>query len=151
MSEKDKILVYVHGWFIHFGIAKALQEKYPCDIFGIVDFDDKAKKFFDNQKIVDFTKYWHYKEHANVPDTKPDMEYLKEFESKYSIDIWSIVYTDKSFYKYNLSTLFPYLFYFVGESCICYDCILSFVSANATVNPNAVVHLTTHHFRAEVL
>lgn len=101
MSEKDKILVYVHGWFIHFGIAKALQEKYPCDIFGIIDFDDKAKKFFDNQKIVDFTKYWHYKEHANVPDTKPDMEYLKEFESKYSIDIWSIVYTDKSFYKYN--------------------------------------------------
>ena len=101
MTEKDKILVYVHGWFIHFGIAKALKEKHPCDIFAVIDFDDKAKKFFDIQNILDFEKFWHYKENALITKQKPDMNYLKSFEKKYNINLWSIVYTDKTFYRYN--------------------------------------------------
>lgn len=101
MTERDKILVYVHGWFIHFGIAKALKEKHSCDIFAIFDFDDKARKFFDKQKIVDFEKYWQYKDSVTTLEKKPDLEYLINFEKKYGINLWSIIYSDQHLYQYN--------------------------------------------------
>ena len=43
---KDKLLFYIDNYFVHFGIAKAIQEKYDCDLFAIIDVDAKAKKNF---------------------------------------------------------------------------------------------------------
>ena len=98
---KDKLLFYIDNYFVHFGIAKAIQEKYDCDLFAIIDVDAKAKKFFKNQDIVQFSKVWHYLEHVSTTNKKPDLEYLQSFEEKYKINLWSIAYTDKYFYKYN--------------------------------------------------
>ena len=46
---KDKLLFYIDNFFVHFGIAKAIREKYDCELYAIIDVDTKAKKFFENQ------------------------------------------------------------------------------------------------------
>jgi len=97
----ERILVYEHGWFLHFGIAKILQSKLNCKLYGIIDFGDKSKKFFDNQKIVNFEKIWHYNNVKIDFKKKPDIEYLKSIEKKYKINLWNTAYTDKNFYQYN--------------------------------------------------
>ena len=97
----DKLLFYIESYFLHFGIAKTLQENHDCEIFGIIDVDIKAKTFFDKQQLVKFKKIWHYLEHTSNKNKKPDMDYLKSFEEKYNINLWQIAYTDRIFYKYN--------------------------------------------------
>jgi len=98
---KDKLLFYIDNFFVHFGIAKALHEKYDCDLFAIIDVDTKAKKFFENQDMVQFSRIWHYLENVSTKNKKPDLQYLQSFEEKYKINLWSIAYTDRYFYKYN--------------------------------------------------
>ena len=97
----DRLLFYIESYFIHFGIAKSLQEKHDCKLYSILDFDTKGRKFFDSQNLVSFTKSWDYLENTSNFNKNPDIEYLKSFEKKYGIDIWKIAYTEKHFYKYN--------------------------------------------------
>jgi len=98
---KDKILFFIDTWFTHFGIAKYLQEKYYCDMYSIIDCDDKAKKFFQTQELVKFSKNWYYLDCLRQLNKKPDIEYLKNFEDKYKINLWAIAFTDRDFYLYN--------------------------------------------------
>lgn len=143
MIERDKILVYVHGWFIHFGIAKALKEKYPCDVFAIIDFEEKSNEFFDNQKIVNFEKFWHYKANVSISDKKPDMYYLTSFEKKYNIDLWKIVYTDKAFYRYNEFHKFSpeTILSLIEQECRFFEKILD----EAKPNFYLTYHTQSHH------
>ena len=52
--SKDKILFFTDSWFLNFGVAKLLQEKYDCDLYAIINLEDKAKKFFQNQQLVKY-------------------------------------------------------------------------------------------------
>jgi len=140
--SKDKLLVYIHGWFIHFGIAKAIKEKYPCEIYAVIDFDNKAQNFFNSQKILNFEKFWHYRKRV-VSDTKPDLDYLQSFEKKYNIDLWSIVYTDKSFYKYNEYYNFKpnEILYLIEHECRFFEQVLEESSPDFYLT----YHTQTHH------
>ena len=98
----DKILMFLAGAFYHFGIAKFLKEKIDCEIYSIVDVDDKPKKFFSKQDIVNFSKIWYYRDNVKVgTKNDPDLVYLSDFEKKYQIDLWKIAYADPKFYKFN--------------------------------------------------
>lgn len=48
----QKILFYLDFQFIHFYIAKYFQDQKAFDLFGIIDLNNKPKKFFEEQKIV---------------------------------------------------------------------------------------------------
>lgn len=94
---KDKILFWLDTDFIHFGIAKYLQDKHDCELFSVIDVYDKPKKFFDMQQLVKFQKIWYYDEHPPLEKEKPDLEYLKSFEEKYKINLWQTAYFDRMF------------------------------------------------------
>ena len=96
------ILTFLAGAFYHFGIVKALKDNYDCELFAIIDVDDKPKKFFEKQKLVKFEKIWYYREHVSLDTKNPDMNYLKSFEEKYRINLWNLAYSERFFYKYNL-------------------------------------------------
>lgn len=96
-----KILFFIDLWFFHYGIAKYLQEKADYEIYSIIEVEDKAKKFFDNQRFVNFTKIWQYIDYVSNKNAKPDIQYLKNFEEKYGIDLWKIAYSERVFYQYN--------------------------------------------------
>ena len=44
----DKILFFTDLWFYNFGTAKFLQNNLDCEMYAIIDVEDKAKKFFES-------------------------------------------------------------------------------------------------------
>ena len=69
----DKIVVFIDLWFLHFGISKFLKEKWDGEIYAILDVEEKARKFFEKQKIVNFQKVWYYLDHVSK-NTKVDYD-----------------------------------------------------------------------------
>jgi len=101
-----KILMYLDGWFLHFAIAEHLKRNPEYELSAIIDTDDKAKKFFQTQKIVKFQNEWYVRDHIILDKQKPDINYLETFEKKYKIDLWSIIYAEKTFYSPNIQHKF---------------------------------------------
>lgn len=97
---KDKIIFWLDADLTHFGLTKYLQEQYDCEMYAIIDITNKPKKFFMTQRLVKFEKIWFYHDHIQSKNV-PDIEYLAEFEKKYKIDLWSIIYNERMFYNYN--------------------------------------------------
>ena len=85
---------------MYFGIAKFIQDKYKAELYTIIDVTNKPKKFFEEQKIVDFKKTWFYHDHI-IKNKKPDLIYLKLIEEKYKINLWSLAYNERIFYNFN--------------------------------------------------
>ena len=75
---------------LHFSLSYYLQQKLDDDFFAIIDVSNKPKKFFQNQKIVNFKKTWDYNDQIKKTSKKPDLEYLKKFEKKYKINLWKM-------------------------------------------------------------
>lgn len=101
-----KILMYLDGWFLHFAIAEHLKKNPEYELSAIIDTDDKAKKFFQTQKIVKFQNEWYVRDHIILDKQKPDFNYLETFEKKYKINLWSIIYAEKTFYSPNIQHKF---------------------------------------------
>lgn len=93
---KQKILFWLGRDFIHFGLANNLKKYDEFDYFAIVDVNEKIKDFFLKQKIVDFKKIWFFNDYELE---KPDLEYLKNFEDRYKINLWYVIFTERLFYK----------------------------------------------------
>lgn len=104
--KKDKILFWLEYYSIHFGIAKALSEKYNCELYALVSSSPKQKSFFDNQKLVKFKKIWFVRDHVNLKNHQPNLDKLKFLENKFSIQLGKIIYGDRLFYKFNKYHLF---------------------------------------------
>jgi len=140
---KKKILFLIDNWFIHFGIAKHLQ-KYDFEQYAIIDTDKKAKKFFKEQDIVNFSKEWYFLDQFSKKTLKPDLDYLKRFEEKYGINLWSISYTDRSFYKYNQNYKFTHneILSLIEQECRFYETILE------EIKPDYLfIFYTIHHYQ----
>jgi hypothetical protein len=99
-NSKEKVLFWLEDHSVHFGIAKYFDEQYDCDLYAIISANIKAKKFYKEQKIIDFKKSWYYRDFVNLNDEKIDIDYLKSIESKYNISIWKIVYGERFFHNY---------------------------------------------------
>ena len=98
----DKLLCWIGDAVYRFGIVKAIHDNYKCDLYSILDIDYRQKKFFENQKLVNFQKIWYYRDYVDLTgNQKPDIEFLQKFEERYGINLWNIIYSERYFYKYN--------------------------------------------------
>ncbi len=100
-KSKPKVLFWVDMFFLHFCIANQLQKEIDSDFFAIIDVPNNPKKFFLEQKIVNFKKSWFYHNHIHLPSKKIDIEYLSSFEKKYDIDLWKLAINERLFYRFN--------------------------------------------------
>ena len=100
-EKKDKILFWVETIDLTFGIAKSLIEKYDCDPYALMAYSPKQKSFFENQKVVKFTKSWNLRDYVNQKNHKYDIKKLKTLEEQFSLQLKKIIYGDRFFYKYN--------------------------------------------------
>lgn len=144
LVTKNKILFFTDAWFIHFGIAKFLQNNNKYTLYSIIDVDDKVKSFFKKQKLVHYSKVWYYLDNISLDDKEPDLGYLQKFEKKYNINIWSIIYTDRAFYpdynnfyKFNESEILR----LIEQECRFYEKVLD------ESNPDflALIQTDTHY------
>ena len=141
---RDKILFFTDTWFLNFGTAKHLQDKTDFEFFAIIDIADKARKFFENQQIVKYQKVWYLMDHVKKDTAKPDMEYLESFEKKYKINLWSIAYEEREFYKYNKFHKFTSeeILSILEQECKFFESVLD------QVNPQFLsIFMTNNHYQ----
>lgn len=98
---KHKIIFWLDSNFVHFGLADSIKKKYDCDLYAIFDVTNKPKKFYEKQNIINFQKSWFYHDFINTKNTEPDYEYLKLFEERYQINLWTIACNERLFFTYN--------------------------------------------------
>ena len=125
-SEKDKILFWLENHAVHFGIAKSFCDDFDCEPYGMIACTPKQNKFFSEQNLINFKKFWLVREHINLKSRNPDYEKLKFFEQKYSLNLHQLVYADRSFYKYNYYHKFSSeeIFSIVEQELVLYENIL---------------------------
>ncbi len=97
----DKIICWVDTSFTHFGIAKYLEEQYDCELYSIIEIPSKQKDFFEKQELIKFKKNWFFFDQISELNTKPDLEYLSNFEKKYDVNLWLLAYNERLFFNYN--------------------------------------------------
>ena len=95
-----KILFWLDGDVIQFCLAYYLQKKYQGELFAIIDITNRPKKFFKEQKFVNFTKNWFYHDHITI-DKNTDLKYLEQFQKIYNIDLSELANHDRILNKYN--------------------------------------------------
>ena len=139
----NRILFFTDTWFFNFCTAVYLQKKYDGEFFAIIDVDDKARKFFESQDLVKYKKTWFFLENCSNFYSKPDMNYLKSFEKKYGINLWSIAYMDRNFYQFNPFHKFSSdeILSIIEKECKFFDQILE------EVKPNFLsIYITIQHY-----
>jgi len=138
----DKILFFLDKEWLHFGIAKFLQEQYDCELFTVLDLDKPSSKFINQQKLVHFTKIWDYRDFVLKSNEIPDIEYLKKFEEKHGINLWEIAYSERFFIHYNPYYKFTSdeILLILEKECKLFENILS------EVNPDyMIIKITDSH------
>ncbi len=100
-----KILLWITPNLLNFGIANSLQENNDYELYSIIDTPDNSKPFFLNQQIVNFSKKWFYHDQINELHNY-DLDYLKKFEEKYSINLWLELINERIFSDFNKFHIF---------------------------------------------
>jgi len=97
---KQKILFFLDLFTLHFGLANYLQNNLDCEIFALIDTTNKPKKFFQEQKIVNFKKTWFYHDEINLKNSF-DVEYISKLDKKYDLDFQQLIKNDRFFSDFN--------------------------------------------------
>jgi len=142
MLLKDRVLLWVDNSFLHYGIAKYLQEQ-NYDLFAIIDGNESINKFFQNQKLVQFNKVWYF--YAHISKTTPNLDYLKKIEEKYKINMWSIICTDRLFYtKFNKYYQFGHdeILAIIEQECRFFEHLLNEIKPNYLL-----MNFVTQHYQ----
>lgn len=96
---KKKILYWVGTDITPFCIAYNLEKHLDSENYAIIDVTNKPKTFFENQKLVSFSKIWFL--HDNLTSIKkPNMKYLQDMEKKYDLNIWKLAINERIFYRF---------------------------------------------------
>jgi hypothetical protein len=138
-----KILFFTDSWFLNFGVAKFFQNKQDYELFAIIDVEEKAKKFFQEQDIVNYKKSWFFMDNIQNNSSEPNYDYLIHFEKKYEINLWSIAFSDREFYNYNRIHKFTIneILNLIEQECKFYEDVLDLVKPDFL----SIMLTTSHH------
>ncbi|MDC0450761.1 capsular biosynthesis protein [Nitrosopumilus sp.] len=97
---EEKILFWIDEGLIDFCVAKSIETQKDYEKFAIIEIGN-GREFFENQEFVSFKKTWYFRDCFTNLNFKPNLEYLKNFEKKYDINLWQIIFSDITFNQYN--------------------------------------------------
>tara|TARA_B100000029_G_scaffold361931_1_gene354929 strand:- start:2560 stop:4059 length:1500 start_codon:yes stop_codon:yes gene_type:complete len=96
---EKRILVWFGVEFTHFSLIHSLQKKLNAKYYAIIDTTNSQKKFFDNQSLVKLEQKWYLHDHIKKK-YEVDLEYLKDIEKKYELNLWKMTINERIFYRY---------------------------------------------------
>ena len=105
---EQKIIFWIDEGYIPFCIANFLKEKIHSKFFAIFDINYVTSNFFKSQKLINFEQSWFFRENISTHKHPVDIEYLKQIEKKYQINLWQLAYSERRFYYYNEYKKFSY-------------------------------------------
>jgi len=97
----NKLLFWLSGDLLHFCLSYYFQKNSGYEINAIIDVPNKPKKFFQEQKLVNFKNSWFLHDYIKNTEQKPDLEYLEKFENKYQINLMQLAINERIFYRFN--------------------------------------------------
>jgi hypothetical protein len=86
---------------IHFELAYYLQQQIDDEFYAIIDIPNNPKKMFLKQKLVNFEDTWYFHDNIKKTTKEPDLEYIRNFERKYQINLWKLAINERHFYRFN--------------------------------------------------
>ena len=95
---KPRLLIWSDMSLLLFFITHFLQKNFDSDLFVIYDILPIQKNFFQNQNIVNFKKFWFYRDQVSTVK-KPDLKYLKLLEEKNNLNLWKMPFNDPNFLR----------------------------------------------------
>jgi len=98
---KNKLIFWLDGDLTHYCLSYYLQNKIDAELYAVIDVTNKPKKFYKEQKLVNFEKVWFYHDYIKELDKKPDLEYLSSMEEKYKLNLWEMACNDRILYRFN--------------------------------------------------
>tara|TARA_B100000029_G_scaffold133968_1_gene128114 strand:- start:13170 stop:14702 length:1533 start_codon:yes stop_codon:yes gene_type:complete len=146
----QKILFWLNGFLLHFGLAYYLQQKLDDDFFAIIDVPNRPKTFFLEQNLVTFNKKWFLHDHITRNNSKLDIDYLNNFEKNYSINLWELGINERIFYKYNKFHKFSHdeILKILEQECKFYEKILDEIQPDFLITFETALHY--HHLFYEM-
>ena len=97
---KKRVLFWFGADFTQFAMAYYLQDMIDSDFYGIIDITQKPKKFFEEQKLVNFRNTWFLHDHLKNSNQEPDYDYLRNMEEKYGLNLWKVALNERQFYGF---------------------------------------------------
>lgn len=138
----QKIIFWVSGNLFSYVLANSLQNKIDSDFYAIIDISDRPKKFFLEQKFVNFKKTWYFHDHINLKSKKIDYEFLTSFEKKYNVNLWLLAQNERLFNHYNEYYTFTSteILCILQDECKLYDSILEEIKPNFLITSETTLH-----------
>jgi len=98
---KKKILFWIDdSSFLQYCFSTTIKNKTDFSFSAIADINKNGRKFLENQNLLDISKVWYYRDCMPKRDHEPDEQYLIDFEKKYSINLWTIIFSERLFYSF---------------------------------------------------
>ena len=100
-NEPTKVIVWLDQGpyaYVNLGVASSLSKLAKFDFFGIVATHQDVS-FLNNQKIIPFREIMYYP-NCYLKKSSFDINYLKESEKKFDLNLWLDVYGERMFHKY---------------------------------------------------
>ena len=137
----DKIIFWLDAYILFFGLAHNLQKTYDCELYAVVDITNRTKKFFEEQNLVNFQKMWFLHDHIQKTN-KIDIDYLRNFEKKYSINLWQLGFNERIFYQYNDFYKFTQdeILSILEKECKLYESILDEIQPDFLITKETALH-----------
>ena len=146
---KQKIFFWLDADVTDFCISYYLQKISDAEFYAIIDITNKPKEFFQEQKLVQFTKIWFYHDFMNQK-IKSEPNYLKSFEEKYDIDLWELAKNDRIF-AHDYNDYYKFLEHEISEimekECKLFEEVLDqvkpdfFITTETALRPNHLFYL----------
>ena len=137
----DKIIFWLNANMLFFGLAAKLQKEYDCKLYAVIDITNRTKKFFEKQNIVNFQKIWFLHDHIQK-NKKVDIDYLKNFEKNYHINLWQLAINERIFYQYNDFHEFSHdeILSILEKECKLYESILDQTKPDFLITSEITLH-----------
>ena len=137
----DKIIFWLNANMLFFGLATNLQKTYDCKLYAVIDITNRTKKFFEEQNLVNFEKIWFLHDHIQK-NKKADIDYLKNFEKKYSINLWQLAINERIFYQHNDFYEFSQdeILSILEDECKLYESIIDAIQPDFLITSEIALH-----------
>ena len=137
----DKIIFWLNAYMLFFGLAHNLQNRYDCELYALIDITNRTKKFFENQELTKFKQTWFLHDHIQKTE-QIDIDYLNNFEKKYSINLWQLGINERLFYQYNDFYQFSQneILSILQKECKLYESILDKIQPDFLITNETALH-----------
>ena len=100
-NKSSNILLWLDGGpysYLNLGIATSLSKFKNFNFYGVVATNQDIS-FFTAQKFIQFNDLVYYPD-CYIKKSSYDLEYLKEVEKKFELNLWLDVYSERFFHKH---------------------------------------------------